>query len=121
MISLQQCTAVAGLSSQEVILGVTPSARHETLLRSYLSISYLSPAAICDLIVTDLRKFLDLGARRQAADRFIVLRCFLSDHPDPRPSRLLRGRSNATRERGLRGCQRGARTKTRLRSPASAA
>jgi hypothetical protein len=84
MISLQQCTCFAGLSSHEVILGVTPSARHEALFRSYIAITSLSKAALRSLIVTDLRDFLDLGAIRQAGDRLIVLRRFLSDYPDAR-------------------------------------
>jgi hypothetical protein len=79
MLGLQQCASIAGLSSHEVILGLTPTARHETLLRSYVSITTLSRAALCGLIVADLRKFLDLGATRQAGDRFIVLRWFLFD------------------------------------------
>jgi hypothetical protein len=37
-----------------------------------------------DMIVADLRCFLDLGSRRQAADALPVLRSFLSDHPDAR-------------------------------------
>jgi len=86
MISLQQCTAIAGLSAHEVILGLTPSARHETLLWSYVSITSLSRAALRSLIVADLRNFLDLGATRQAGDRFLVLRQFLSDDPDGRPA-----------------------------------
>jgi len=36
------------------------------------------------MIVADLRCFLDLGSRRQAADALLVLRSFLSDHPDAR-------------------------------------
>jgi hypothetical protein len=79
MISVPQCTAIAGLAANEVILGVEPSARHERLLRSYLSIDGLADLALCALVVSNLRDFLDLGATRQAADRLIVLRRLLSE------------------------------------------
>ncbi len=103
MISLQQCTAIAGLSSHEMILGVAPSARHETLLRSYATISGLSRAALRGLIVTDLRNFLDLGATRQAGDRLVVLRRFLAEDPDlPSPSSSVAGTFGADGIRGRR-------------------
>jgi hypothetical protein len=103
MMSLPQCAAIAGLSSHEMILGVTPSARHEALLRSYASITSLSKAALCGLIVTDLRNFLDLGAVRQAGDRFIVLRQLLSEDQDPRPAISSSERAEPIRTRGVRG------------------
>jgi len=37
-----------------------------------------------DMIVADLRCFIDLGSGRQAADALLVLRSFLSDHPEAR-------------------------------------
>lgn len=103
MISLQQCTTIAGLSSHEVILGVTPSARHETLLRSYVSITSLSRAALRGLIVSDLRNFLDLGATRQAGDRFVVPRQFLSDDVQARPTTSSEKKAGAIRAGGIRG------------------
>jgi len=104
MMSLPQCAAIAGLSSHEMILGVTPSARHEALLRSYASITNLSRAALCGLIVTDLRNFLDLGAMRQAGDRFIVLRRLLSEEQVARPAVPSSSeRTGAHRTKGVRG------------------
>jgi hypothetical protein len=103
MISLQQCTSIAGLSSNEVILGVTPSARHEALLQSYVSIRCLSRVALRGLIVRDLRNFLDLGATRQAGDRFIVLRQFLSENSDARPSASEVEKAAAIRADAIRG------------------
>lgn len=81
MIALQLLPAVTGLAANEMVLGVAPSARHDRLLSSYLFNIERGPAAVRDMIVADLRRFLDLGARREAADRLIVLRCFLSEHP----------------------------------------
>jgi len=113
MISLQQCASITGLSSHEVILGVTPSARHDALLRSYTSIASLGKAALCGLIVTDLRNFLDLGATRQAGDRFIVLRRFLSEELDA-PSAE---RPRAIRADGVRGWRPTSRSERALRQP----
>lgn len=84
MISFQQCASYAGLDSDEVILGVTPSERHDLLLSSYLLNSGLSKTQIRKRIVSDLRGFLELGAAREAADRLIVLRHYLADHPEAR-------------------------------------
>lgn len=81
MIAVQQLPALAGLAPNEIVLGVTPSAKHDRLLASYLFNLERGPAAVRDMIVADFRCFFDLGARRQAADMLIVLRRFLSDHP----------------------------------------
>lgn len=85
MIGARQCSELAGLSSHEAFLGVSPSARHEALFESYVSITHLTKKCLGELIVTDLRNFLDLGAVRQAADRFVVLRRLLSDYPEAQP------------------------------------
>lgn len=82
MLSVKQCASFAGLASKEILLGVSPSKRHESLLKSYLSNSAFSKAAVRERIVSDLRNFLELGAPREAADRLIVLRRYLSDQPD---------------------------------------
>jgi hypothetical protein len=84
MISVVECASFAGLAPNELILGVSPSRRHDSLLQSYLSISSPSKAVLRELIVSDLRGFLALGAMRQAADRLMVLRRLLSDHPEAR-------------------------------------
>ncbi|MBI1869259.1 MAG: hypothetical protein HYS06_13365 [Methylocystis sp.] len=84
MMSVAQCAAFSGLASSELVLGVTPSARHNWLLSGYLLNLGRGPQAVRDMIVADLRGWLDLGARRRAADLLIVLRFFLSDHPEAR-------------------------------------
>jgi hypothetical protein len=84
MITVQQCAAFAGLAQNELMLGVPESINHFRILSSYLLNMERGPEAVRDLIVTDLRGFLDLGAHHKAADRFIVLRWFLSDFPEAR-------------------------------------
>lgn len=79
MLGFSQCAALAGLGPNEIVLGVSPSARHRLLLASYLMNSSRGKAAVRQMIISDLRDFLDLGAVRQAADRFIVLRHLLSE------------------------------------------
>jgi uncharacterized membrane protein (GlpM family) len=69
-------------TSNEIISGVTPSARHHSLLAGYLLNMGRGPAAVRDLIVSDLRGFLDLGVKRRAADLLIVLRFFLAKYPE---------------------------------------
>lgn len=81
----------AARTSNEVISGVTPSARHHSLLAAYLLNMGRGPAAVRDLIVSDLHGFLDLGVKRQVADLLIVLRFFLARYPEVAgvPSRRL--------------------------------
>jgi hypothetical protein len=82
MITVTQCATLAGLASNEMVLGVTPSAKHHSLLASYLFNLGRGPVAVRTMIVADLRAFLDLGAARRAADLLIVLRFFLSEYPE---------------------------------------
>ena len=84
MITLTQCAAFAGLTANEFVLGVSPSAKHQLLLSSYLVHLGRGQAAVREIIVADLRIFLDLGVSQRAADLLIVLRLFLSDYPDAR-------------------------------------
>ncbi len=84
MISVPLCAASANLRSSEVFLGVTPSARHRSMLIGYLLNLKRGPVAVRDMIIADLRAALDLGAQQRAADLLIVLRLFLSEHPEAR-------------------------------------
>jgi hypothetical protein len=84
MITLTQCAAFAGLTANEFVLGVSPSAKHQLPLSSYLVHLGRGQAAVREIIVADLRIFLDLGVSQRAADLLIVLRLFLSDYPDAR-------------------------------------
>lgn len=78
MISVMECGRQAGLSSHELIIGPIPTARHEALLSSYLLSLRSGPTVVRNMIVSDLRGFLDLGVRQRAADLLIVLRLFLT-------------------------------------------
>jgi hypothetical protein len=82
MITLEQCTASAELAPNEIVLG--PSAKHRSLLASYLLNLKRGPEGVRDMMVSDLRCWLDLGVVQQAADSLIVLRQYLSDYPEAR-------------------------------------
>jgi hypothetical protein len=84
MITVSECAAFAGLASNELVLGAVPSTRHHYLLSSYLLNIGRGPRAVADMIVSDMRGFLDLGVSSRAADLLIVLRIFLSDYPEAR-------------------------------------
>jgi hypothetical protein len=84
MITAAQCAAYAGLESSELLLGATPSERHYSLLASYLLNLQRGVLPVRDMIVADLRAFIDLGARQRAADLLLVLRLFLSAYPEAR-------------------------------------
>ena len=82
VISVPLCAASASLNSKELFLGVTPGPKHRSLLASYLLTLKRGRVAVRDMIVADLRAFVDLGAQRRAADLLIVLRLFLSKYPE---------------------------------------
>lgn len=81
MITISQCLDFTGLAPYEVILGTPLTARHRALLSSYLFNLDRGAIAVRDMIVADLRSFLDLGALQRAADSLVVLRLFLFDYP----------------------------------------
>jgi hypothetical protein len=81
MITVTQCAAFAGLASDELIVGISPSAKHSLLLSSYLLNLERGPLAVRDMIIADLRRFHELGARQYTADLLLVLRLFLTDYP----------------------------------------
>jgi hypothetical protein len=82
MISVSECAAVAGLASNELVLGPVPAAKHRSLLSSYLLNAHRGLDCVRGLIVADLRRFLDLGVPARAADLLIVLRMLLTKHPE---------------------------------------
>lgn len=63
-----------------------PCAKQCRLLSSYLLNLDRGPAAVREMIVGDIDRFRDLGARRQASDLCLVLDCFLADFPEARPT-----------------------------------
>lgn len=86
MITVTECATFAGLASNELVLGAIPCARHHCLLSSYLLNIGRGPRTVRDMIIADMRRFLDLGVSKRAADLLIVLRMFLSDFPEARGS-----------------------------------
>jgi hypothetical protein len=87
VIKFKHCTMFADLAQSEMVLGATPHARHHCLLQSYVQNLWRGPETVREIIVGDIRAALDLGASRRAADLLIVLRLFLSDHPEARIAR----------------------------------
>lgn len=82
MIKLAHCAAYPGLASDEALGRMTPSAKHRRLLSSYLLNLNHGATAVHDMIVRDIRCFLDLGAKSRAADLRVALRLFLADFPE---------------------------------------
>ena len=60
------------------------SAKHCRLLSSYLLNLERGPVAVREMIVGDISRFRDLGARQLASDLSLVLNCFLADFPEAR-------------------------------------
>ena len=76
-LTVAQCAALSGLGPHEMVLGTTPSAKHDSLYAGYLLHHERGWDTVRDMIVADIRGSLDLGALKQAADLLIVLRRFL--------------------------------------------
>jgi hypothetical protein len=84
MITLEECAEFAALETSELFTGAILSARHRSLLSSYLLNLWRGPIAVRKMIVGDIRAAIDLGASKYAADLTLVLRLFLSKHPEAR-------------------------------------
>ena len=119
MISLAQCRRIAGLKSHEMILCAEPSARHRSLLASYLLSLRWGESVVLDLILADLRSALDLGALTLAADLLLVLRCFLQDHPGARCAQP-EEEPQSDDQGPKRGCSRRSPARRKLKSNAPA-
>jgi hypothetical protein len=74
---IETCREIAGLAPHEMVIGVSPSERHERLLAKYRCARRSQTVARAK-IVADLRAAVTAGATGEAADLFIVLRRFLS-------------------------------------------
>ena len=64
--------------------GAAPSKAHERTLASYLLNRHRGAAAVRDILVADIRAFVDLGQSRAAADLMVVLRMLLVRWPETR-------------------------------------
>ncbi len=97
MIGLTRCAGIAGLTSDEIFLGMREADRHRRLLFGYLANLHRGRRAVRNMIVADLRRFVDLGAEARAADLLVVLRLFLSDCGDPEKPRAEQPRARTTK------------------------
>ena len=79
MNTLQECAECEGAACIELMLCAMPSARHKSLLASYALNLKRGKKAVCDMIVGDIGRCVELGAQQRAADLSLVLREFLSD------------------------------------------
>ncbi|TLG79181.1 polysaccharide deacetylase [Methylocystis sp. B8] len=73
---IERCAEMAGLRSYEIVLGVSPSDKHQRMLARYRR--NLSVDAARRRLVADIRNAVKIGAPRRAADLLIVLRWLLS-------------------------------------------
>ncbi len=109
-VPLSRCAELCGLGRHEMIPGAIPSPFHQSLYESYLMLCDRGADFVRDLIVSDMRRALDIGATRLASELLLVLRRFLSV---PRGAALPGGgagrdrdRSRARRRRAPRGATR---------------
>ncbi|MFY9656997.1 MAG: hypothetical protein WAK01_10480 [Methylocystis sp.] len=82
MTTLEDVRSATGLCPEEMIVGVTETEIHRVVLASYLSNLWRGSEVVRDLIVADIRTALDLGVAERAADLLLVLRRFLTSHPE---------------------------------------
>lgn len=108
---IARCAEIAGLAPYEIMLGVSPSEKHERMLAKYRR-ARRSVAVARAKIVADLRAAILRGACSEAADLLIVLRRLMAFGPSARG-----GRANWP-ERRPRGAP---RTRSSWRAPAPAA
>jgi hypothetical protein len=86
MITLEECAEFAALETSELFTGAVLSTRHRSLLASYLLNLWRGSVAVRKMIVADIRAAIDLDASKYAADLVLVLRLYLSKHPEARIS-----------------------------------
>jgi hypothetical protein len=82
MTTVRQCADEVVRASNELPLCAVPSAKHSALLASYLLSLKRGEAGVCNMIVADYRRFMDLGALERAADLLLVLKLFLASCRD---------------------------------------
>lgn len=82
--ALTECSACSARTSGDTFPDAPPSAKHFRLLSSYLFNLERGSIAVREMIVGDIIRFRDLGARQQASDLSLVLNCFLADFPEAR-------------------------------------
>ena len=81
MRSLEETRSATGLRSEEIIVGAKETDALRATLQGYLTNVWRGQEVVRDLIVADIRTALDLGVQERAGDLLLVLRLFLTDHP----------------------------------------
>jgi hypothetical protein len=81
---LTECSECSGRTFDETPPNAPSSAKHCRLLSSYLFNLERGPIAVREMIVGDIGRLRDLGARQLASDLSLVLNCFLADFPEAR-------------------------------------
>lgn len=76
LMPIGRCAEMAGLRSHELVLGVSPSDKHQRMLARYRRA--VSVDAARGRVVADIRSAVKIGAARRAADLLIVLRWLLA-------------------------------------------
>ncbi|MFO1102010.1 MAG: polysaccharide deacetylase [Methylocystis sp.] len=94
---------MAGLRSHELVLGVSPSDKHQRMLARYRRAVSLDAAR--GRVVADIRSAVKIGAARRAADLLIVLRWLLAPEASldssPAVARPRRRTPSARRRRAI--------------------
>jgi hypothetical protein len=80
MIILEECAEFAALQTNELFTRAVLSAKHRSLLSSYLLNLKRGPIGVRKMIVADIRMAIDLGASKHAADLILVLRMYLAKY-----------------------------------------
>lgn len=83
MTQLAEILAPSGLVPPP-LEGVAPSGAHERALAGYLLNHHRGVAAIRDILVADIRAYVDLGQSRAAVDLMVVLKMLLARWPEAR-------------------------------------
>ena len=81
---MTECIECSARTFDETLPNAPPSAKHCRLLSSYLLNLDRGSVAVREMIVGDIDRFRDLGARQLASDLSLVLNCFLADFPEAR-------------------------------------
>jgi len=90
---LSRCARICGLTSQELIVGASPSPEHEVLAARYFHSSTVGKARMRTAMVAAIRAALQASQPRSAAELLVVLRLMLGKRRD---------RSGASRRRSRR-------------------
>jgi hypothetical protein len=67
------------LTAKEISLNASVTPRHRALLTSYRMNAHRGQESVRNLLIRDLRSFLDLGALERATDLLIVLALFMRE------------------------------------------